>query len=324
MERHARRKCRLREAVVDAPRVPGLIRVDEGLAAGLSREVFCQEVASIFDGPVPVLLIKNRVVGIRVHDEALVCRGESLEKSSLRCLLHDPVTPRHQHEGGHTDCPGILDEAGGCVVHIEEDIGGDGMGDQVVVVDQRLLLGIMCQDLGLHVARHGGHQVQPEPKPQRRNGQRNIQLDAESRRGQHQGLDGRCVVVYPGCSHHGADTVGHHRHILQRDVVGRRKMPGKDVGIPGIDAEVFGPVPPAGRAAIAAGVPGEAGGLFQPELLHNLHESPGMLVSAMEEDHGALRLTLGQPRPVENLVPIPGLHRVLGNVHDLPSVVTVA
>ena len=93
----------------------------------------------------------------------------------------------------------------------------------------------------------------------------------------------------PGRDQHRADALRDDRHVLGRDAVGGRDVVDEGLHVAHRGAEARAEAALAGRAAMAARVPGEEREVRQVELVGQMRHAAGMLVAAMEQHDGAAR-----------------------------------
>src|SRR5579862_9220358 len=152
-------------------------------------------------------------------------------------------------------------------------------------------------------------------------GERDVELDSERGRAEHQGPDGGRVVVHPGTGQDAADAIRDDRHILDGDAVRVADVTHEGVDIADEGREVRRVASLPGRPAVAALVPGEEREVLEPEPLGQVPEPARVLVPAVEQQDGLRTGVFGPPRPVKQGLVVPGPERVLGHrefAHGVP------
>jgi hypothetical protein len=183
-------------------------------------------------------------------------RTEALEETMLRFVMDDEVRARDQQLRRNGDGARVRDDAVRRVVEREEDVDRDGPRDQRIGVEGLDPLGIVREEprFDVRVDEEVAAQLVHDPQPAAR--KRDVELDLEGRRGEHQAANGRRVVVRPRRGQDGADALRDHRDVALGDPVRGLDVLDERVDIAHRRARLGLPRAPA--IALAAGVPREA------------------------------------------------------------------
>ena len=151
-------------------------------------------------------------------------RAQPLEEAMLRAVMHDPVGARDEQLGRHRDGARVRHHALGRLVEAEQDVDRDRPGDQRIGPERGDALRVVGEELRLDVG--VDEEVAAIFVLQREAGarERHVELHLEGRRRQHHAADLRRIVVRPDRHQHRADALRDHRHLLDRDAVGRDDM----------------------------------------------------------------------------------------------------
>ncbi len=222
--------------------------------------------------------------------------------------MHHNIRAGDQQLGRHGDRLCIVHHAIGGRVQTEQYAHRNRAGDQRIGAIAFHARRIMRQPLRLDVA--VDEEVTAQRMQQRQPGacERHIQLHLERRRCQHQRAQRRGVIVYPGGSHHRAHTLRNHHDVLHGDAVGGAKMRDEAVQIAHQRLEARRIATHAGRATVAACIPGKELRIGHVEFFGKMHHTAGVLMATMQQHHRPGRA--GRDGIVQRPVPVEQRHTI--------------
>jgi hypothetical protein len=143
------------------------------------------------------------------------------------------------------------------------------------------------EELRLHVAvdEEQAAQLVHQPEPGAR--ERHVELHLEGRRGQREAAHLGGVVVRPGGDQHRAHALRDDVDVLLGHAVGAADVMHEGLHVAHRGAEARAVAALAGRAAVAACVPGEEVEVGQVELVDQVRHARAVLVAAVEQHDGA-------------------------------------
>ena len=255
------------------------------------------------------------MIEARQHDALLARRAEPLVEAVLRAAMHDPVRAGNQQLRRHGDRRRVRDDPLRGVVQVEQHVDRDRPRDQRIGHVARDALGVVREEFRLHVAVHVEQPAQLVHQPQAGPRERHVELDVERRRRDRQAADRRRVIVRPGRREHRADALADDGDILDRDAMCVADMLDEGLQVAHRRGRARAVAARAGRAAVAARVPGEERELGQVELVDEVRDARRMLVAAMQQhDRAAAAGARRGPVTVEQrFAVVRGEFRLAGN-----------
>ena len=177
-------------------------------------------------------------------------------------------------------------------MEIEEDVDGDLAEDKRICIVGGGLGAVVGEHFGFDVGFKFAARAEAAEDAERGDGEGDVEADAEGgggqdhaaeRWGDSRGLQAAAMV---------APTLGGEKGglILGGDVMGAGDVAGEEVGVLGQGGHVGGVAPDAWRCAVAALVPGEAGGVFEVEFSDGFVPAARLFVAAVEEQEGGFRI----------------------------------
>ncbi len=169
---------------------------------------------------------------------------------------------------------------------------------------------VVAQEARLDVAVHEEVALEPTQQRQPRAGERYIQLDLEGGGSEDQCADLRRVVVRPCRCNNGAHALRDHCHVLFGNIKRDAQVIDKGLHVANAGGKARAVTTGAWRLTVTAGIPGKKIKPWQVQFIDQMRDPPGMLVAAMEQQHGLpwriRRRACGRPVAVEQLDAIVG------------------
>ncbi|MNV50986.1 hypothetical protein D3C71_1430170 [compost metagenome] len=256
-----------------------------------------------------MLFAQGVVEETRQHMFFLVQAAQTIEELFLGFAMHHEIGAGDQQLNGYLNRLGIGYDPFGGFVETEQDIHGNGLGDQRVVVVAGDALRVMTEEPRLDVAVDEkvaaplAHQRQPLA------GERHIQLDLERRRRQHQRAYAWRVIVSPGGDDHRADALGDHREIFLVNLVSRLQVLAEGLHVAHAGGKARAVATGARREAMAPGIPGKEVVAGQVQFIHQVGNAARVFMAAMKQQYGLawfVRCRVAWPVSVEQFHAIMG------------------